>query len=98
MRAFFADGVDSMHIPWAVEGLPTLLHLLLSLFRVFCGLVICLFQADHEVSSYAVWWIELFSMVLWIDHTAAVNSTRYSVIPSFLSTPVVTLHLDTQPQ
>jgi hypothetical protein len=30
MRTFFADGVDSMHIPWAVEGLLTLLHLSLS--------------------------------------------------------------------
>jgi hypothetical protein len=38
MRAFFADGVDKMHIPWAVEGLPTLLHL--SLFLFFGGLAI----------------------------------------------------------
>jgi hypothetical protein len=29
MYAFFADSVDPMHIPWEVEGLPTLLHLLL---------------------------------------------------------------------
>ena len=29
MYAFFADSVDTMHIPWAVEELPTLLHLLL---------------------------------------------------------------------
>ena len=27
MRAFYAEGVDKMHIPWAVEGLPTLLHI-----------------------------------------------------------------------
>jgi len=99
MRAFFADGVDSMHIPWAVEGLPTLLHLSLSLFRVFCGLVIFLIQADHEVSSYAVWWIELFSMVYGlITLLPLIRHDSTSVIPSFLSTPVVTLHLDTQPQ
>ncbi|KAF8471368.1 hypothetical protein DFH94DRAFT_612612, partial [Russula ochroleuca] len=47
MRAFFADGVDKMHIPWAVEGLPTLLHL--SLFLFFGGLVIFLFNIDHTV-------------------------------------------------
>ncbi|KAN0116055.1 hypothetical protein V8E52_006361, partial [Russula decolorans] len=41
MRAFFADGLDNMHVPWAVEGLPTLLHL--SLFLFFGGLVIFLF-------------------------------------------------------
>jgi hypothetical protein len=27
MRAFYANGVDKMHVPWAVEGLPSLLHL-----------------------------------------------------------------------
>ncbi|KAF8475257.1 hypothetical protein DFH94DRAFT_603116, partial [Russula ochroleuca] len=41
IRAFFADGVDKMHMPWAVEGLPALLHL--SLFLFFGGLVIFLF-------------------------------------------------------
>ncbi|KAF8475253.1 hypothetical protein DFH94DRAFT_635656, partial [Russula ochroleuca] len=45
MRTFFADGVDKMHIPWAVEGLPTLLHL--SLFLFFGGLVIFLFNVDR---------------------------------------------------
>jgi Family of unknown function (DUF6535) len=47
MRAFFANGVDEMGIPWAVEGLPTLLHL--SLFLFFAGLVIFLFNVDQEV-------------------------------------------------
>ena len=61
MRAYFANGVDRMHIPWAVEGLPTLLHL--SLFLFFGGLVIFLFNIDHEVFSCVVWWIVLFSMV-----------------------------------
>ncbi|KAH9978282.1 hypothetical protein BJV74DRAFT_888331 [Russula compacta] len=35
MRAFFADGAEKLHIPWAVEGLPALLHL--SLFLFFSG-------------------------------------------------------------
>ena len=61
MRAFFANGVEKMHVPWAVEGLPTLLHI--SLFLFFGGLVIFLFHVDHEVVSYVIWWIGLFSMV-----------------------------------
>jgi hypothetical protein len=61
MRTFFADGVDKMHIPWAVEGLPTLLHL--SLFLFFGGLVIFLFNVDREVFTCVVWWIGFFSGV-----------------------------------
>jgi hypothetical protein len=26
VRSFFAEGVDKLHLPWAVEVLPTLLH------------------------------------------------------------------------
>ena len=61
MRAFFANGVEEMHIPWAVEGLPALLHL--SLFLFFGGLAIFLFNIDHEVFICVVWWIGLFSVV-----------------------------------
>jgi hypothetical protein len=61
MRAFFADGLDEMHVPWAVEGLPTLLHL--SLFLFFGGLVIFLFHIDHEVFGSVIWLIVLFSML-----------------------------------
>ena len=61
MRAYFANGVDKMHIPWAVEGLPALLHL--SLFLFFGGLVIFLFSIDHEVFTCVIWWIVLFSTV-----------------------------------
>jgi hypothetical protein len=61
MRAFFANGVDEMHVPWAVEGLPTLLHL--SLFLFFGGLVIFLFNVDQEVFACVVSWIGLFSIV-----------------------------------
>ena len=60
MRAFFANGVEKMHVPWAVDGLPTLLHLSLSLF--FGGLVIYLFNIDREVFSCVIWWIGLLSM------------------------------------
>ncbi|KAF8494142.1 hypothetical protein F5888DRAFT_1617328, partial [Russula emetica] len=61
MRAFFAKGVENMHIPWAVQGLPTLLHL--SLFLFFGGLAIFLFNVDREVFSYVIWWIGLFFLV-----------------------------------
>jgi uncharacterized protein DUF6535 len=61
MRTFSVNGVDKMHIPWSVEGLPTLLHILLFLF--FGGLVIFLFNTDHEVFTSVVWWIGLFSTV-----------------------------------
>ena len=61
MRAFFAEGADNMHIPWAVEGLPTLLHL--SLFLFFGGLAIFLFDVDREVFGYVIWWIGLFCLV-----------------------------------
>ena len=61
MRAFFADGVDNMRIPWAVEGLPMLLHL--SVFLFFGGVVIFLFNIDHAVFSAVIWWIGLFSIV-----------------------------------
>jgi hypothetical protein len=61
MRAFFANGVKNIHVPWAIEGLPTLLHL--SLFLFFGGLAIFLFNVDHEVFTYVAWWIGLFSFV-----------------------------------
>ena len=61
MRAFFSNGVDKMHIPWVVEALPTLLHV--SLFLFFGGLVIFLFNIDHEIYACVIWWIGLFTMV-----------------------------------
>ena len=61
MQAFFAEDMDNMHIPWAVEGLPTLLHF--SLFFFFGGVAIFLFNVDREVFSYVVCWIGLFFLV-----------------------------------
>ncbi|KAH9995066.1 hypothetical protein BJV77DRAFT_269202 [Russula vinacea] len=60
-RAFLANGVEKMHISWAAEGLPTLIHL--SLFLFLGGLVIFLFNVDREVFTCVVWWIGLFSIV-----------------------------------
>ena len=61
MRAYFANGAEKMHISWAVEGLPTLLHL--SLFLFFTGLAIFLFNVHQEVFICVVSWIGLFSVV-----------------------------------
>jgi hypothetical protein len=61
MRAYFAGGVEKMHIPWAVEGLPVLLHL--SLFLFFSGLIVFLFNVNQEVFIAAATWIGLFSML-----------------------------------
>ncbi|KAI0252915.1 hypothetical protein BJV78DRAFT_1087367, partial [Lactifluus subvellereus] len=47
IRAFFSEGVDKLHLPWAVETLPTLLHA--SLFLFFAGLVIFLFGINHTI-------------------------------------------------
>ena len=55
MCAFLADGVDRFHVPWAVETLPTLLHV--SLFLFFSGLLIFLFNIHHTVFSVVVWWV-----------------------------------------
>ena len=60
MRSFYSNGVDNMHIPWAVEGLPTLLHL--SLFLFFFGLAIFLYNVDEEVFIFVISWIGFFSM------------------------------------
>ena len=85
MRAFFADGVEKMHIPLAVEGLPTLLHL--SLFLFFGGLIIFLFNVDREVFRYVVWWIGLFSLVYGMI-TLLPLFRQHSPYNSPLSTPV----------
>ena len=57
IRAFFADGVDALHLPWAVEALPTLLHL--SLFLFLAGLVVYLININHTVFTVVAWWVGL---------------------------------------
>lgn len=61
IRAFFAEGVENLHLPWAVEVLPTLLHL--SLFLFFTGLLIFLFNLHLTVFSAVVWWVGLCTTV-----------------------------------
>jgi len=59
MRAYFANGVDKFHVTWAVETLPTLVHL--SLLMFFAGLLIYLFNINHTVFSIVVCWVGLTS-------------------------------------
>ena len=55
IRAFFAEGVEKLHLPWAVEVLPILLHLSLSLF--FGGLAIYIFNINHTVFKVVISWL-----------------------------------------
>jgi Family of unknown function (DUF6535) len=57
IRAFFANGVETFHLPWAVKALPALLHL--SLFLFFSGLAVFLFNTHYTVFSAVIWWIGL---------------------------------------
>ncbi|KAI0265795.1 hypothetical protein BC834DRAFT_843290 [Gloeopeniophorella convolvens] len=55
IRAFFAEGVDKLHLPWVVEILPVLLHV--SLFLFFSGLVVFLFGINHTVFTVVMSWV-----------------------------------------
>ncbi len=53
IRAFFAEGIEKLHLPWAVEALPALLHVSVLLF--FAGLVVFLSTIHHTVFSTGLW-------------------------------------------
>ena len=52
IRAFFAEGVEKCLLPWAVETLPTLLHI--SLFLFFAGLAVFLSNANVTIFQVRV--------------------------------------------
>ena len=66
IRAFFAEGVDKLHLPWTVEALPALLHL--SLFLFFAGLAVFLFNINHTVFKVAISWM-VFCTSMYISIT-----------------------------
>ena len=68
MHAFFANCVYEMHIPWAVEGLPTLLHLSVLIF--FGGLVFFFSTIDHAVFG-PDFVDQAFLNRVWTDHSDA---------------------------
>jgi Family of unknown function (DUF6535) len=57
IRAFFADGIEKLRLPKAVEALPAMLHL--SLFLFFTGLLVFLLNINHTVFHVVVGWVGL---------------------------------------
>ncbi|KAN0140425.1 hypothetical protein V8E53_001634, partial [Lactarius tabidus] len=57
LRAFFAEGVDKFLLPWAVEALPTMLHL--SLFLFFAGLAVFLWNVNLTIFKLVHSWVGL---------------------------------------
>ena len=55
IRSFFSEGVEKCLLPWAVETLPTLLHI--SLFLFFAGLVVFLCNVDMTVFKLVLSWV-----------------------------------------
>ncbi|KAH8987040.1 hypothetical protein EDB92DRAFT_2116215 [Lactarius akahatsu] len=55
IRAFFFEGVDKFLLSWAVEALPTLLHV--SLFLFFAGVSVFLWNVDLTIFKSVVSWI-----------------------------------------
>ncbi|KAH9061971.1 hypothetical protein EDB87DRAFT_1682635 [Lactarius vividus] len=55
IRAFFAEGVDKFLLPWAVDALPTLLHV--SLFLFFAGVVVFLCNVDLTIFKLVLSWV-----------------------------------------
>jgi hypothetical protein len=57
IRAFFTEGVDKFLLPWAVEALPTMLHV--SLFLFFAGLAVFLWNVDLTIFKLVLSWVGL---------------------------------------
>jgi hypothetical protein len=57
IRAFFSEGVEKCLLPWAVDTLPTLLHV--SLFLFFAGLVVFLCNVNLTIFKLVLSWVGL---------------------------------------
>lgn len=57
VRAFFFESVRTLHLLWAYDAVPTLLHLSLLLF--FAGLLILLRNTNHTVFNAVAGWVAL---------------------------------------
>ncbi|KAH9057277.1 hypothetical protein EDB87DRAFT_1812179 [Lactarius vividus] len=55
IRAFFFEGVDKFLLPWAVEALPSLLHV--SLFLFFAGISVFLWNVNLTIFKSVVSWV-----------------------------------------
>jgi Family of unknown function (DUF6535) len=61
VRAFYAEGVEKLHLPWTVETLPILLHI--SLFLFFAGLSVFLFIVNLTIFKVVIAWVALCVIV-----------------------------------
>ena len=57
IRAFLAEGVEKLLLPWAVDTLPTLLHI--SLFLFFAGLVVFLSNVNLTIFRSVLCWVSV---------------------------------------
>ncbi|KAN0140469.1 hypothetical protein V8E53_001678 [Lactarius tabidus] len=57
IRAYFSEGVEKCLLPWAVDTLPTLLHV--SLFLFFAGLVVFLCNVNLTIFKLVLSWVGL---------------------------------------
>ncbi|KAN0140473.1 hypothetical protein V8E53_001682 [Lactarius tabidus] len=57
IRAFFSEGIEKCLLPWAVETLPTLLHI--SLFLFFAGVVVFLCNVNLTIFRLVLSWVGL---------------------------------------
>ncbi len=61
IRAFFAEGVEKILLPWAVETLPALLHT--SLFLFFAGLVVFLCNVNLTIFKFVLSWVSVCTVL-----------------------------------
>jgi hypothetical protein len=60
MRAYIFDGIEGFAMNWAIETMPTLLHL--SVFLFFAGLVDFLFPINTTVAYFTLGCVTLFAL------------------------------------
>jgi len=92
IRAFYANGVDRLHLPWMVEALPALLHISLLLF--FAGLAVFLFSINLTIFKFVIVWFGLcvlaysYLTILPIRHKDSPYSGPLSATVSFCLTGI----------
>ena len=92
VRAFYRKGIEELHLPWMVEGLPALLHI--SLFLFFAGLSVFLFSVNSTIFKAAIAWLALcvivyaYLTVLPIQHKNSPYSTPLSILVSVCLTGI----------
>ena len=92
IRAFYRKGVERLHLPWVVEGLPALLHI--SLFLFFAGLSVFLFNVNRTIFTAVISLVGLcvvvyaYLTILPIIHKDSPYSAPLSVLVSFCLTGI----------